>query len=150
MCGNLKAAMDSISPEEFSNMPGVYRIFHATGRDLEKMGDQLKAQSKEIESLKEDVSVVKKDVSVVNAKVDTLTTVIVEMEKLIKDHFNPEHIQETVVGRGIIQGFHTKKFWLALLTMIVIMLLAGIGIYDLIITNPKLAKDIVQAAATLG
>ena len=49
MCGNLKAAMDAIRPEEFKNMPEVYRIFHATGRDLEKMGDQLKAQSKEID-----------------------------------------------------------------------------------------------------
>ena len=150
MCGNLKAAMDAIRPEEFKNMPEVYRIFHATGRDLEKMGDQLKQQSKEIESLKEDISGVKKDVSVVNAKVDTLTTVVVEMEKLVKDHFSTEHLQETVVGRGIIQGFHTKKFWLAILLTVGLILLAGIGIYNILLTNPQVARDIIHAASVVS
>lgn len=143
MCGNLKSAMDTLSPEQFHTMPEVYRIFHATGKDLEKMGDQLKAQSKEIEGLK-------KDVSIVNAKVDTLTTVVVEIEKLVKEHFSPERVQETVVGRGIIQGFHTKKFWLAILITIAIILFAGIGMYNLILTNPQVAKDIVKAAATVS
>ena len=153
MCGNLKAAMESIRPEEFKSMPEVYRIFHATGRDLEKMGDQLKTQSKEITTLKEDisgikedVSGVKKDVAVVNAKVDTLTTVVVEMEKLVKEHFNVDHIKETVVGQSILQGFHTRKFWLAVLITIAIILLAGIGIYNILLTNPQIARDIIQAA----
>lgn len=150
MCGNLKAAMDAIRPEEFKNMPEVYRIFHATGRDLEKMSDQLKAQSKEIEGVKKEVSGVKKDVSVVNAKVDTLTTVVVEMEKLIKEHFSTEHIQETVVGHSILMGLKTRKFWLAILVSILIILFAGIGIYNLILTNPQVARDIVQAAATVA
>lgn len=150
MCGNLKAAMDAIRPEEFKNMPEVYRIFHATGRDLEKMGDQLKTQSKEIEGVKKEISGVKKDVSVVNAKVDTLTTVVVEIEKLVKEHFSPEHVQETVVGRGIIKGFHTKKFWMAILIAIVIILLAGVGIYNLLLTNPQVARDIIQAASTVA
>lgn len=146
MCGNLKAAMDSIRPDEFKNMPEVYRIFHATGRDLEKMGDQLKSQSKEINALKEDLSSVKKDISVVNAKVDTLTTVVVEIQRLVKDHFSPEHVQESVVGRGIIQGFKTRKFWLAILVAIALILLAGIGIYNILLTNPQIAKDIIKAA----
>lgn len=154
MCGNLKAAMESIRADEFKNIPEVYRIFHATGRDLEKMGSELKQQSKEIEtlksdvsSIKEDVSGVKKDVAIVNAKVDTLTTVVVEMEKLIKDHFSVDHIKETVVGQSIIKGFHTKKFWLALLFAIALILLAGIGIYNILLTNPQIARDIVKAAA---
>ncbi len=150
MCGNLKAAMELIKPEDFKNMPGVYQIFHATGRDLEKMGDQLKAQTKEIDSLKKDVSGVKQDVSVVNAKVDTLTTVIVEMQKLIKEHFSTEHMQATVVGKGIIEGFHQKKFWLAILVLIGIILLAGIGIYNLLLTNPHVARDIIQAAQVIS
>lgn len=157
MCGNLKAAMESIRMDEFKNMPEVYRIFHATGRDLEKMGDQLKEQSKEITALKEDVSGikqdlsgVKKDVAVVNAKVDTLTTVVVEIEKLVKEHFNVQHIKETVVGQSILQGFKTKKFWLAILVFIGIMLLAGIGIYNLLLTNPQVARDIIQAAKVVG
>lgn len=157
MCGNLKAAMEAIRPDEFKSMPEVYRIFHATGRDLEKMGDQLKEQSKEITALKDDVSGVKKDVSgvkkdvaVVNAKVDTLTTVIVEMEKLIKEHFSEEHIKETVVGQSILQGFRTKKFWLAILIAIAIILLAGIGIYNVLLTNPQVARDIIQAAAVVS
>lgn len=157
MCGNLKAAMESIRIDEFKNMPEVYRIFHATGRDLEKMGDQLKEQSKEITALKEDVSGikqdlsgVKKDVAVVNAKVDTLTTVVVEIEKLVKEHFNVQHIKETVVGQSILQGFKTKKFWLAILVFIGIMLLAGIGIYNLLLTNPQVARDIIQAAKVVG
>lgn len=150
MCGNLKAAMDVIGEEEFKSMPGVYRIFQATGKDLEKMGDKLKEQSKEIEGVKEEVSAVKKDVSVVHAKVDTLTTVVVEIEKLIKEHFNPEHVQESVVGHGIIQGFRSKKFWLTVLFMVVIILFAGIGMYNLILTNPQIAKDIVTAAATVS
>ena len=156
MCGNLKAAMESIRPEEFKNMPEVYRIFHATGRDLEKMGDQLKSQSKEITALKDDVSSVKKDVSgvkkdvaVVNAKVDTVTTLMVEMEKLIKEHFNAEHIKETVVGQSILQGFRTKKFWLGILLLIAIILLAGIGIYNILLTNPQVARDIIQAASAV-
>lgn len=154
MCGNLKAAMEAIRPEEFKNMPEVYRIFHATGRDLEKMGDQLKAQSKEMEALKadvstvkEDISGVKKDVSVVNAKVDTLTTVVVEIEKLVKEHFSAEHIRETVIGQSILTGFRTKKFWLAVLITIAIILLAGIGIYNIMLTNPQIARDIIQAAS---
>lgn len=146
MCGNLKAAMDSIRPDEFKNMPEVYRIFHATGRDLEKMGDQLKSQSKEINALKEDLSSVKKDISVVNAKVDTLTTVVVEIQRLVKDHFSPERVQESVVGRGIIQGFKTRKFWFAILVAIALILLAGIGIYNILLTNPQIAKDIIKAA----
>ena len=150
MCGNLKAVMDVIGPEEFEKMPGVYRIFQATGKDLEKMSDKLKAQSKEIESVKEEVTAVKKDVSVVHAKVDTLTTVVVEIEKLIKEHFDPEHIKETVVGHGIIQGFKSKKFWITLLFMVLIVLFAGIGLYNLILTNPQIAKDIVSAAATIS
>lgn len=146
MCGNLKAAMENLRPEEFKNMPEVYRIFHATGRDLEKMGDQLKAQSKDITALKEDVNGVKKDVSVVNAKVDTLTTVVVEIEKLVKEHFNPEHVKETVVGASILHGLQNKKFWLAILLTIAIILLAGIGIYNILLTNPQIARDIIQAA----
>lgn len=149
MCGNLKAAMDSIRPEEFKNMPEVYRIFHATGRDLDKMGDQLKSQSKEISTMKEDISTLKKDVSAVNAKVDTLTTVIVEMEKLIKEHFNSEHIKETVVGQSILAGFRTKKFWLAILVAVALILLAGIGIYNILLTNPQVARDIIQAATVV-
>lgn len=150
MCGNLKAAMESIRPDEFKNMPEVYRIFHATGRDLEKMGDQLKAQSAEISELKEDVSGVKKDVSVVNAKVDTLTTVVVEIEKMVKDHFSTEHIQESVIGHGIMQGIRTKKFWLALFVITAIILLAGIGIYNILLTNPQVARDIIQAAQVVS
>lgn len=146
MCGNLKAAMEIIGEEEFKTMPQVYRIFHATGRDLEKMGDQLKTQSKEISALKEDVSGVKKDVSVVNAKVDTLTTVVVEIQKLVKEHFNSEHLKETIIGQGLLYGFHTKKFWFVLLIMLGIILLAGIGIHNILTTNPQLAKDIIQAA----
>lgn len=150
MCGNLKAAMDTIRPDEFKNMPEVYRIFHATGKDLDKMGDQLKAQSKEISTMKEDISALKKDVSVVNAKVDTLTTVMVEIEKLVKDHFNSEHVKETVVGQSILAGFRTKKFWLAILIMIAIILLAGMGIYNLLLTNPQVARDIIQAATVVA
>lgn len=146
MCGNLRAAIESLSAEEIAKMPEAYKIFHATGKDLEKMSAQIEAQNKEIASLKEDVSGVKKDVSVVNAKVDTLTTVLVEVEKLVKEHFSPEHVKETVVGQSILQGLRTRRFWLGVLVFLGLMLLAGIGIYNIVLTNPQVARDIIQAA----
>lgn len=154
MCGNLRAAIESLSAEEIAKMPEAYKIFHATGKDLEKMSAQIAAQNKEIASLKEDVSGVKedvsgvkKDVSVVNAKVDTLTTVLVEVEKLVKEHFSPEHVKETVVGQSILMGLRTKRFWLGVLVFLGLMLLAGIGIYNIVLTNPQVARDIIQAAS---
>lgn len=147
MCGDLRAAIESLSSEEIASMPGAYRIFHATGKDLEKMSVQIEAQNKEIAGLKEDVSGVKKDVSVVNAKVDTLTTVVVEVEKLVREHFTGDRLKETVVGQSILQGLKTKRFWLGVIIFLGLILLAGIGIYNVLLTNPEVARDIIKAAS---
>lgn len=154
MCGNLRSAIESLSSEEIAKMPGAYRIFHATGKDLENMSTQIEAQHKEICELKtdvadvkEDISGVKKDVSVINAKVDTLTTVIVEVEKLVREHFSSDHIKETVVGQSILEGLRTKRFWLGVAVFLILILLAGIGIYNILLTNPDVARDIIKAAA---
>ena len=147
MCGNLKLAMEDITMDDPQMSPTIRRIFHATGKDLEIMSKHMESQGKEITELKEDLTEVKKDVSVVNAKVDTLTTVVVEIEKMIKDHFNPELVKESVIGHGIIMGMKTRKFWIGLFLFVCIILLAGIGVYNIILTNPQIAKSIIDAAA---
>lgn len=147
MCGNLKLAMEDITMDDPQMSPTIRRIFHATGKDLEVMSKHMELQGKEITELKDDLTEVKKDVSIVNAKVDTLTTVVVEIERLVKEHFSPERVQETVIGRGILKGIHTRKFWIGVLFAIALILLAGVGFYNLILTNPSVANAIVHAAA---
>lgn len=152
MCGYLKSAMENMKAEDLDMTPGAYRVFHATGKDLEKLSIQMEHQRAEFNKLQESVSEVKdeladvkKDTSVTAAKVDTLNSIVVEMAQLVKQHFNSESVKAEVIGESVVTSVRNKKFWIILLFAISIFLLAGVGLYDLIVTNPKLAEAAIQA-----
>lgn len=152
MCGYLKSAMENMKAEDLDMTPGAYRVFHATGKDLEKLSIQMENQRAEFNKLQETVSEVKdelagvkNDTSVTAAKVDTLNSIVVEMAQLVKEHFNSESVKAEVIGESVVTSVKNKKFWFIVLFAIFIFLLAGVGLYDLIIANPKLAEAAIQA-----
>lgn len=162
MCGYLNAAIENSTPEELNMTKGAHKVFLAVGKDLKKIGITQETQTKEITLLKseithvqknlsevkKDVASVKENIANINGKFDAMSTIVNEMSELIRDHFKPEHIKEQVIGSTILEVPKMKKFWLACVLFLLFMLLAGIGLYNLVLINPEVAKSIVAAAAT--
>ena len=128
MCSHLDTLLNVIPTVDGEVSEGSKKVFQAFSKDMTNMETKIKMLSEEIKSVKEDVAGVKEDVSDIKSQISNIDGKMDSVLKLVENRFNSNVDEERLTGAIVNRLLKSKKVWISLTVIIILLVLSGISI----------------------